>query len=133
MPPVPRQRDCLGLGQGALLQVGGPGGCVTENASGGSCLPGDGLVGASSVAVSPDGRRVYTAAFHTLRGGLAEFSRATISGALTETGCVATGVRRCQPARATKGAHGVAVSPDGRSVYVAAQAASGGGVAVFRR
>jgi DNA-binding beta-propeller fold protein YncE len=49
-------------GTGQLTQLSGTSACVIEVLAVG-CSLGRGLRGASSVAVSPDGRNVYTAAF----------------------------------------------------------------------
>jgi DNA-binding beta-propeller fold protein YncE len=82
------------------------------------------------VTVSPDGANVYSG-----DGGsvLSTFSRATGSGALTFTGCVGqlTGCATTSPAGAVESPVSVAVSPDGASVYVAADGANS--VDVFSR
>jgi DNA-binding beta-propeller fold protein YncE len=59
---------------GAVLQKSRPPGCVLKGAVPG-CTPGRALLEASSVAVSPDGRNVYTAAFKSNAVGI--FKRVT--------------------------------------------------------
>ncbi len=83
-----------------------------------------GLDGAVSVAVSPDGRSVYVAAFNNQ--SVAIFDRAN-DGGLTKAGCISDleGGQTCggdhggdNEAQGLNGAVDVAVSPDGDSVYV---------------
>ncbi len=85
----------------------------------------DGLYGALWVTLSPDGHRVYVAS--TLDNALAVFDRDAQSGALRfmEKQKGGPGGRDCLAF-----ARGVAVSPDGRDVYVAG--ASSNALAVFR-
>ena len=76
------------------------------------------LGGASEVAVSPDGSSVYVAA--TLSNRIEHFLRSDPHGELGYDGCL-EGQPFCIPSPPTpvNRPHGVAVSPDGRSVYVA--------------
>ncbi len=96
-----------------------PAGCI-QDAGLGDCGPTQqGLDGATGVAVSPDGRSVYV-----VSGGddaVVRFDRDPITGALTPAGCVQdVGKTDCGPTQqGLAGATGVAVSPDGTSVYVA--------------
>jgi len=120
---------------GVLMQSSGTAGCVSETATSGACVDGVGLDGARTVAVSPDGKSVYLAA--ETSGAVAVFSRDDSTGAITQlagtSGCVSqTGSDgACADVRALGGAGGVAVSPDGRNVYVASM--SSHAVAVFMR
>ena len=77
-----------------------------------------GLVGASGVAISPDGKSVYVAA--ETSNAVARFSRNTTSGALSYDDCLTSESSGCATNSVTglKGAFGLAVSPDGESVYV---------------
>jgi 6-phosphogluconolactonase (cycloisomerase 2 family) len=107
-----------------------PAGCVTGSGSGGLCAAGRGVRAGTAVAVSPDGASVYLGGF----AGLAAFARDPATGALAQlagrAGCLHRGPPgpRCGGMRGNDGATGVAVSPDGRHVYL-----SGGGIAAFRR
>ncbi|MGB7686503.1 MAG: hypothetical protein WBL45_12065, partial [Solirubrobacterales bacterium] len=84
-------------------------------------LPGNALGGASAVAVSPDGRDVYVASYTS--AAVVRFRRGP-NGALAYRGCIsdggANGCRRL-PHGSLSGASGIALSPSGREVYVAAQ------------
>src|SRR5262245_33661723 len=101
---------------GTLTYVG----CFADTAAAGCRVPADAaLTGARGVAVSPDGDSVYVASNGS--NSVSHFSRAA-DGTLTYVGCFAdTAAEGCQaPADAAlTGARGVAVSPDGDSVYVA--------------
>jgi 6-phosphogluconolactonase (cycloisomerase 2 family) len=103
---------------GRLRQVN----CVSANATTGvdgtkgACADGNALAGAAAVAVSPDGRNVYAASYAS--GGIAIFVRNAETAGLRQIGCVRA-VRTCTSARALAGAASVAVSPDGRNVYLA--------------
>jgi DNA-binding beta-propeller fold protein YncE len=95
-------------------------GCVSNDASAG-CLtvPGSSLNAADAVAVSPDGSSVYV----TAAPGYIVHLFAAAGGQLTYDGCVSNdgsgGLCADAPGTPLSGAESVAVSPDGRSVYVA--------------
>jgi DNA-binding beta-propeller fold protein YncE len=96
-------------------------GCVADRGKHGCQDPThDSLGGAFDVAVSRDGKSVYAAALHG--DAVTRFDRLS-NGALAYKGCIANqGENGCQrpPHNALAGADALAVSPDGRSVYVAA-------------
>src|SRR6185295_972848 len=82
-------------------------------------LPFDPIDFASGVAVSPDGRSVYVVSESS--DSIAHFFRDLTTGALAYDGCLNnTGSQGCGdlPNAPIEGASGVAVSPDGKSVYV---------------
>ncbi len=109
----------------ALTQKPGRIGCVSETGTSGECARGPALRRPAEVAVSPDGRNVYVASMSALAGGVSVFDRAK-SGALAQQrgrrGCLSDAgrVRGCTPASALKAPVDLAISPDGRNVYVAA-------------
>ena len=110
---------------GAIAQPAGTAGCVSETGAG-PCADGHGLNGLLGVAVSPDGKSVY-ATSETGLGAVARLNRNTTTGALFQpagtAGCVSeTGAGPCADGRALRLAWGVAVSPDGKSVYVGSHA-----------
>ena len=110
---------------GDLTQKPGTAGCVSTSGTGGLCqsAPAASLNGAAGVAVSPDGASVYVAS--QFSDTIAIFDRDPATGALTQkpgaAGCVAetVGLDPCQDGKALDGAFDIAVSPDGKSVYVA--------------
>jgi DNA-binding beta-propeller fold protein YncE len=99
-------------GTGTLTQTS----CLAADGAGG-CTPVAGLVGVEGITVSPDGTNVYAAG--ALANTLVTFSRTT-TGALTATGCTATGGSGCTPARSLSGTNDIVVSPDGSTLYTTA-------------
>ncbi|MGI8729667.1 MAG: lactonase family protein, partial [Solirubrobacteraceae bacterium] len=94
-------------------------GCVRDVSNTGSgCATAAGLDGPRGVDVSPDGTSLYVAA----RDGdaVAEFDRDTTSGAITWDCCfrdVENPGTGCPSVQGLDGPHGIALSPDGTSVY----------------
>jgi DNA-binding beta-propeller fold protein YncE len=127
---------------GALRQSHGPSGCVAEDGAHGACRKGRALKEAQGIAVSPDGASVYVAsgsisADSTKSNAVAIFDRDRKTGALAQkqdsAGCIAdagTG-GSCQKGRGLDGAGAVAVSPNGKNVYITGYYA--GGVTTFDR
>jgi DNA-binding beta-propeller fold protein YncE len=111
---------------GALTELPGTAGCVSETGTGGTCADGKALDRGFGVAVSRDGTSVYVAAVKS--DAVAGFSRDTTTGALTQfpgtAGCVSeTGTTpdfgdSCADGVALTDAISLAVSPDGLNVYV---------------
>jgi DNA-binding beta-propeller fold protein YncE len=107
---------------GTLVQKPGSAGCISD-AEAGRCVDGSALDGASSVTVSPDGDSAYVTA--ALSDSIAVFDR-TQNGRLVQksgrAGCISnTGSSPCADGRRLDGPTSVTVSPDGESVYVAAE------------
>src|SRR5262245_56312287 len=102
---------------GALTQLAGTAGCVSDDGTGGACADGTALKGASSVVVSPDGKHVYVAT--AVSNAVAVFGRNKATGALTQlagtAGCVSEdgtgggGARGKSP----HGARAASARPDG--------------------
>jgi hypothetical protein len=120
---------------GALTQLGGTNGCVSEDGTGWLCATGHGLGLPYGVTVSPDGKSVYVASLNL--GAVAVFSRDLTTGALTQlpgtAGCFSnTGSDGCARGRGLGGASHTVVSPDGKNVYVSADGGTPA-VAAFSR
>ena len=107
---------------GAIAQPAGSAGCVSEKESANPCAQGHGLRNAAQAAVSPDGKSVY--AVSSSSDAVVRLNRNTTAGAISQpagsAGCVSEdGSGPCADGHGLDGASGVAVSPDGKSVYVA--------------
>jgi 6-phosphogluconolactonase (cycloisomerase 2 family) len=93
--------------------------CVRDvDNPGPGCAAAAGLDGPRAAEVSDDGRSVYVAA----RDGdsVATFDRSALTGSLTWTGCfrdVENLTPGCTAVQGLDGPHGIALSPDGASVY----------------
>jgi DNA-binding beta-propeller fold protein YncE len=106
---------------GDLTQPAGAGGCISETGAG-NCADGHALKGPNGVAVSGDAKNVY--ATSPVGNAVARLNRNTTTGAITQptgtAGCVSdTGAGPCADGHALDGPVSVAVSPGGKSVYVA--------------
>jgi DNA-binding beta-propeller fold protein YncE len=104
-----------------------PEGCVDDNDNGTDvCAQSvDGLSGAQSVAVSPDGKSVYIASNED--AAIARFERNTTSGALIYRGCLDDSIESCAQSLPTfMDPVSITVSPDGEWVYVVSRFAVGG-------
>jgi DNA-binding beta-propeller fold protein YncE len=119
---------------GQLAQLSSTAGCVSETGSAGACADGKALSAAISLAVSADAKNVYVASPGS--DAVAVFSRDPMSGKLAQlggtAGCVSeTGAGPCADGKALKTPNNVAVSSDGKNVYVAS--AYSDAIAVFTR
>ena len=118
---------------GALSQADDGTGCITQNETNG-CTTGHELAGANAVEVSPDDETVYVTSLFS--NSVTTFARTPASGQLAQlegtAGClvylVAIG---CRLGQALQAPEGLALSPDGRSLY--ATAFRSGAVDVFDR
>ena len=122
----------------------GPGGRSAEEGTQ-ECAIGKGLLGVNAVAVSPDGKNVYAVAGTagsipaTSFGALVVMSRDPATGAIAEVGCMSSdgtdgrvaASGACTAMPSLLGADGVAVSPDGSTVFISA--GSSGSVVAFSR
>ncbi|MCC6223144.1 MAG: beta-propeller fold lactonase family protein [Thermoleophilia bacterium] len=127
--------DALAASVDGALQLPGKAGC-SSSAGADGCTEVAGLDGAAVAAVSPDGRNVYVAA--RTADALVSFRRDPASGRLTRLagtgGCVSAGGPGddCEPGHGLDYVYDLAVSPDGRNVYVASSG-PGGTIAVLAR
>lgn len=117
---------------GALRPIPGAG-CIVGIPLPIFCAVANGLVTPDVVVVSPDGANVYVGAF--FGNSVASFARDPGSGALTQlagtAGCIAEATAGCATGIALKSIEGLAISPDGASVY--AGAALSNGIATLAR
>jgi 6-phosphogluconolactonase (cycloisomerase 2 family) len=133
---------------GSLAQLAGTAGCVTETGQDQNhnpCALGRGLAHIYGATLSPDGRTLYGADDDNTVGAVSVFSVASVTGALTQLpghlGCVSSDGSdngtsgACFDGRGLLRAYQVAISPNGRSVYVAAAGLSTtyGALDVFTR
>jgi DNA-binding beta-propeller fold protein YncE len=120
---------------GRLAQLVGASGCLVDDPFDSPCSAAPALDGVSGIGVSPDGRNVYAVSFFS--HALVAFSRDRGTGELSplegSTACLAEvgSPYGCAAAAGLRGASQVALSPDGRNVYVSSALDST--VAVFRR
>jgi DNA-binding beta-propeller fold protein YncE len=110
----------LSQGPNGLSQADGEAGCIANGGAEG-CARGRALAGPVDLAISADGRSVYTAS--SVGDAVASLRRDRRTGALTQafgrSRCISQkgGAGRCVRGRALDEVWGVAVSPDGRNVY----------------
>jgi DNA-binding beta-propeller fold protein YncE len=109
---------------GALTQKAGTAGCISSF-GGLGCAAATALRGLSAVTVSPDGKSVYTASVENDAVGVLDRAadgtltqKASPAGCISESGFGSPGGAPCTDGKILDRASSVAVSPDGKSVYV---------------
>jgi DNA-binding beta-propeller fold protein YncE len=111
----------LRAGPDGLTQAEGAGGCIARGGGPEGCGVGKALSGPVDLAVSPDGRFVYTAASVADAVAILRRDRATgiLTQSLTRAGCISQsgGGGLCTRGRGLDEVWGVSVSPDGRNLY----------------
>jgi DNA-binding beta-propeller fold protein YncE len=105
---------------GRLVQPKGTAGCIHRRGTN-RCAQGRSVTSPEDIAISPDGRHAYVASYGS--HGIAVFRRARRTGHLEQLpgrrGCLRhEGGQFCRAGRAMGGPVSIAVSPDGRNVYV---------------
>lgn len=118
---------------GRLIQPKGAAGCIHRRGTN-RCAQGRAVTSPEDIAISPDGRHAYVASYGS--HGLAVFRRARRTGHLEQLpgrrGCVRhEGGRFCGAGRAMGGPVSIAISADGRNVYVVS--AGSDALSIFRR
>jgi hypothetical protein len=114
-------------------------GCISHNTSTGCAITeAHGLDGPGQITVSPDEKNVYVTSY--FESAVSEFARNTTTGELSPlpspNECISSdAASKCGTVTAAglEQASGVAVSPDGANVYVAAVGESGGDIAELER
>ena len=110
---------------GAISQPAGTAGCISGTGAG-PCVDGFGIDTPESIAISADGKNVYVASFS--RDAVVRLIRDTTTGAITQpagsAGCIGETGSPCADGRGLNGVFSVAISPDGKSVYVASYTGS---------
>jgi 6-phosphogluconolactonase (cycloisomerase 2 family) len=109
--------------------------CFTQGGGGGCAADPALIVGARDVAVSPDGRFVYLTGGTFTNGYLRAYSRDAATGLLTPLGCLSyLAITGCSTAAGMANTDKLAISPDGRNLYLTAfEGGEGNGaVAAFR-
>ncbi|HMJ73307.1 MAG TPA: beta-propeller fold lactonase family protein [Solirubrobacterales bacterium] len=105
---------------GALHQLPGAAGCVSGVPLPG-CATATALLGPDVVVVSPDGKNVYVGSF--FGNAVVAFGRDPSTGAIAQlsgsAGCLAEATSGCAVGLALGAPEGMAISGDGKSVYVA--------------
>ena len=123
------------LTTGALTQLAGTAGCVSQSGTGGACAAGRAIGGAADVVVSGDGENVYVAALAS--DAVAAFGRDPSTGALSQlpgqAGCVSeTGTNgTCVNGTALDRARSVVLTGDDANVYIGSEVSDA--VSVFSR
>ncbi|MCI0634815.1 MAG: lactonase family protein, partial [Actinobacteria bacterium] len=97
---------------GELTEIG----CVSEAGGVDGCVDGHHLDEPTGLVVSPDGRWLYVAS--TSSDAIVAFSRNTTTGVLTQAACLSADGLGCALESALVEPLLIAVSPNGRSVYV---------------
>ena len=116
---------------GSLTQPEGTAGCVSHR-GGSGCAAARALASPEGVAVSPDSRFVLVAGMRSNAVSVLGQGPDGLTQAEGAAGCIATaGVEGCAPGRALRGPVDLAVTRDGRSLYVASSI--GDAVAILAR
>jgi len=121
---------------GSLYQSPGPESCISEDGTGGTCLDGRALDGATDVVLSRGHRAtVYVAS--EAADAIAVLHEGSWPAAVEQragtAGCISRdGAGGCAPASGLDGVRSLALSPDDRQLYAAADGGSGA-VAAFER
>ena len=109
--------------------------CFTQGGGGGCAADAALVVGARDVVVSPDGSHVYLSGGSGINGYLRAYARDGLTGTLSPLGCLTyLAIPGCSTAAGMANTDKLAISPDGRNLYLTAfEGGDGeGAVAAFR-